>query len=315
MRALVGHTGFVGTNLKAATSFDALYSSRTIEDIRGRSFDLLVCAAAPATMWAANRDPEGDLANLRGLIDHLASARIGRLVLVSTIAVLADAAGGLDETTDAFETRTAYGRNRRLLEVELTARFPKVHVLRLPALYGIGLKKNFIFDLLNPVPSFLKPDVFQDLVSRMPGDAGALAARFFGEDAGLGMMRFAREQAAAEGAAAALDAAFAAAGFTAARFTNSESRFQYYGLNRLWGDIERSIALGLPVLHLASAPLKAGDLHLALTGQAFVNDGPAVYREDMHSRHAAAWNEAGPYLYSGAETLADLRRFFAQERG
>lgn len=315
MRALVGHTGFVGTNLKAATSFDALYSSRTIEDIRGRSFDLLVCAAAPATMWAANRDPEGDLANLRGLIDHLASARIGRLVLVSTIAVLADAAAGLDETTDAFETRTAYGRNRRLLEVELSARFPKVHVLRLPALYGLGLKKNFIFDLLNPVPSFLKPDVFRQLVAAMPAEDAALAARFFSEDAGLGMMRFARDEAAAAGAAPALARAFAAAGFTAARFTSSESRFQYYGLHRLWGDMERCMALDLPVLHLASAPLKAGDIHLALTGRGFVNDGPAPYAEDMHSRHAAAWDQSGPYLYSAQETLADLGRFFAREHG
>lgn len=315
MRALVGDSGFVGTNLKASASFDALFNSRTIGDIKGRSFDLLVCAAAPATMWAANRDPDHDLANLRGLVDHLASARIDRLVLISTIAVLADAAAGLDEDTDAFETRTAYGRNRRLLEAGLAARFPRLHILRLPALYGLGLKKNFIFDLLNPVPSFLKPDVYATLTASMAPESAERVRRFFTLDAGLGMMRFGREEAAAAGATPALSRAFEAAGFTAARFTNSESCFQYYGLHRLWGDIERCITQDLPVLHLASGPLRAANIHLELTGRPFANDGPPVYREDMHSRHAAAWGGFPPYLYSAADTLADLRRFFEGERG
>lgn len=315
MRALVGHSGFVGTNLKASASFDRLFNSRTIHEIAGGRFDLVVCAAAPATMWAANRDPEGDLANLRGLIDHLASARIDRLVLISTIAVLADPAAGLDEGTTAFETRTAYGRNRRLLEVELAARFPRLHVLRLPALYGLGLKKNFIFDLLNPVPSFLKPDAYEALVAAMPPEGAGLARRFFIPDAALGMMRFERGAAEGAGARRPLEAAFAAAGFTAARFTNSDSCFQYYGLHRLWGDIERCVALDLPLLHLASGPLRAADLHFALTGEPFANDRPPLYRENMHSRHAAAWGGAAPYLYSASDTLADLRSFFERERG
>ena len=46
--ALLGYTGFVGTTLRAQTQFDALYNTQNIADIRGRHFDLVVCAAAAA---------------------------------------------------------------------------------------------------------------------------------------------------------------------------------------------------------------------------------------------------------------------------
>lgn len=315
MRALIGHSGFVGSNLKAAARFDGLFNSRTIGELAGRSFDLAVCAAAPATMWAANRDPAGDLAGIDALVAAVSGARIGRLVLVSTIAVLDDAAAGYDEETAAFETATAYGRNRRHLEVQLAARVPRLHILRLPALFGDGLKKNFLFDLLNPVPSFLKPDLFERLAGTMPDDASTLARAYFEPAPDLGMLRFARDRAHLSGALPALEAAFAAADFTAARFTNSESRFQYYGLHHLWGDIERVIALDLPVLHAASAPLRAADIHEALTGRPFENDGPPVYREDMHSLHARAWGRPAPYLRSAEATLAELKAFFEKARG
>ncbi|MBA4791887.1 MAG: NAD(P)-dependent oxidoreductase [Rhizobiales bacterium] len=314
MRALIGHSGFVGTNLKAAAAFDGLFNSRNIADLGGRSFDLAVCAAAPATMWAANNHPAGDLAGIDALIAAICSARIGRLVLISTIAVLDDAAAGYDETNARFEAAKAYGRNRRHLEVRLAARFPDIHILRLPALFGPGLKKNFLFDLVNPVPSFLKPDKLADLTAAMAPEAAALTRGLFEPDAALGMMRFARDEARRTGALPVLEAAFEAAGFTAPGFTNSESRFQYYGLHHLWNDIERAIALRLPVLHVSSAPLRAADIHAALTGRPFANAAPPLYAEDMHSRHAAAWGEAGPYLRSRETTLAELKIFYDEAR-
>ncbi|WP_127090646.1 sugar nucleotide-binding protein [Aquabacter cavernae] len=314
MRALIGHSGFVGTNLKASAAFDGVFNSRNIADLAGRSYDLAVCAAAPATMWAANNDPAGDLAGIDALIAAICGARIGRLVLISTIAVLDDAAAGYDETNARFETAKAYGRNRRHLEVRLAARFPDIHILRLPALFGEGLKKNFLFDLINPVPSFLKPEKLAELSRTMTPEAATLVERLFTADPALGMMRFEREEARRSGALPVLEAAFAAAGFTAPRFTNSESRFQYYGLHHLWDDIEQAVSQGLPVLHTASAPLRAGDIHAALTGQPFANDGPPLYAEDMHSRHAAAWGGTGPYLRSAEATLAELKTFFDTAR-
>jgi nucleoside-diphosphate-sugar epimerase len=95
--AIIGSTGFVGSNLRASHNFNDNFNSRNIAQISGKSYDLVVCAAAPATMWAANKNPEGDLQNIRTLVASLKGIKAHRFVLISTIAVLADAAAGLDE--------------------------------------------------------------------------------------------------------------------------------------------------------------------------------------------------------------------------
>src|SRR5436190_17375580 len=68
--ALIGASGFVGTTLQRQTHFDALYRSTNIGQIDGLSFDVVVCAGAPAQKWLANRDPSGDRAKIDDLISH-----------------------------------------------------------------------------------------------------------------------------------------------------------------------------------------------------------------------------------------------------
>ena len=70
-RALIGHTGFVGGNLRAQTDFTDFYNSKNIDSIAGRSFELVVCAGAPAAKWIANREPEQDRAALQRLMGPL----------------------------------------------------------------------------------------------------------------------------------------------------------------------------------------------------------------------------------------------------
>ena len=60
MNALIGHTGFVGSNLALQLPFEAKFSSRNIGDIRGKTFDTIVCAGAYAAKWKANQDPQAD---------------------------------------------------------------------------------------------------------------------------------------------------------------------------------------------------------------------------------------------------------------
>jgi hypothetical protein len=148
--ALIGHTGFVGSNLDAATVFDARYNSRTIGEMAGRSFDLVVCAGVSAVKWMANREPEADRVGIKVLTDALGATKIGELVLISTIDVYPDPAAGGDEATVIDPTANhAYGRHRYELEEWAKATFPLVRVVRLPALFGPGLRKNAIYDLLH----------------------------------------------------------------------------------------------------------------------------------------------------------------------
>ncbi|MDZ4774506.1 MAG: pyridine nucleotide transhydrogenase [Planctomycetota bacterium] len=147
--ALIGHTGFVGGNLASQQSFDAQYNSSNIEEIAGRSFDLVVCAGAPGAKWLANQDPEGDRAAIERLMRTLQRVSAARFVLISTVDVFAHAVG-VDETTRVDVDRgSPYGRHRRELEQLVESHFANVLVVRLPGLFGHGLKKNVIFDFLH----------------------------------------------------------------------------------------------------------------------------------------------------------------------
>jgi len=147
--ALIGHTGFVGSVLLRQRSFDSLYRSTDIEEIKGRSFDLVVCAGAPAQKWIANRDPEADRRNIDRLIACLQTVTCRMFVLASTVDVFSDPVG-VDEQSSADDPGLhAYGTHRRLLERFVQDNFPDHLVARLAGLVGPGLRKNVIFDFLN----------------------------------------------------------------------------------------------------------------------------------------------------------------------
>jgi nucleoside-diphosphate-sugar epimerase len=146
---LIGYTGFVGSNLNHAASFDALYNTQNIPEIRGQAFEQLVCAAPQAKKWWANQNPAADLELIQQLMDHLEQTQVNRFVLISSIDVFPRITE-VDESFDCTcEENHAYGHNRLLLEQFVTAQFPQVHIVRLPGLFGPGLRKNVIFDLIH----------------------------------------------------------------------------------------------------------------------------------------------------------------------
>jgi nucleoside-diphosphate-sugar epimerase len=170
--ALIGYTGFVGSNLLRQRPFDACFNSLNIDQIAGRSFDLVVCCGARAEKWKANADPEADLDNIERLTRALANVNATKLVLISTVDVFLNPAGVDEDSPTPMTTLHAYGRNRRRLEQIVAGRFD-AHVVRLAGLYGPGLKKNAIYDLLhdNNVHKIDSRGVFQFYdVSRLWSD-------------------------------------------------------------------------------------------------------------------------------------------------
>ncbi len=311
---LVGHTGFVGGALLRQTAFTHCYNSANIAAIDGAAFDTLVCAAAPGSMIEANRAPERDKAQIDALIAHLERVTAERFVLISSIAVLADFAGGADECTCAFQQDLAYGRHRRTLEAFVESRFPQSLIVRLPALFGVGLRKNFLFDLLNPVPSMLPADRLAALDAAPGRDLAGWLAAFYAPDQATGLMKLDRAALDADPRRPALEAALAALGGTATRFHHRETTYQYYAVDRLWQDIGIALAAGLTHLHLAPEPLAAAESHARLTGQPMPESTARLHREDMRTRHAALWGADGPYQFSADETLEALAGFFAGQQ-
>ncbi|MET0725105.1 MAG: NAD-dependent epimerase/dehydratase family protein [Leifsonia sp.] len=187
--ALIGYTGFVGSNLASRYEFDDVYNSMNIAEIAGRSYDLVVTAGNRADSFRINRDEAGDLAEVDALGDHLESARIDKLVLVSTVCVY-PAGGTPDESTPLTDAAlTPYGRNRLHQERRLSAAFDTL-VVRLPQLYGDALKKGLIYDLSNDYRvEYIRPEnEFQYYdVRRLWSDIGISL------DAGLASMNIATE--------------------------------------------------------------------------------------------------------------------------
>jgi nucleoside-diphosphate-sugar epimerase len=147
--AILGHTGFVGSNLVRQHSFSDLFNSKNSQEILTEEYDMVVCAAAYAVKWAANKDPEGDARHIDALMDLVGKIRARKFILISTIDVY-PAPNDVDEDTDVKSLANhAYGAHRSALEGSVEATFPDHHIIRLPGLFGTGLKKNAIFDLLN----------------------------------------------------------------------------------------------------------------------------------------------------------------------
>lgn len=147
--ALIGYSGFVGSSLLRQRHFDELYRSTNINDICGKNFDLVICAAAPAQKWIANREPEADLQNIKALIEHLTSVKSKTFVLISTVDVFRVPIAVDESTPIEEEGLHPYGYHRRLLEKFVQSNFENHLIVRLPGLVGPGLRKNVIFDFLN----------------------------------------------------------------------------------------------------------------------------------------------------------------------
>ena len=148
--ALIGHSGFVGGTLAAARDFDDRYNSSNISDIAGQSYDLVVCAGVSAVKWLANKDPAADRAGIARLTDALAHVEAREFILISTIDVYPDPASGADEDSPIDPSANhPYGAHRYELEQWAAARFQNLRIVRLPALFGLGLRKNALYDLIN----------------------------------------------------------------------------------------------------------------------------------------------------------------------
>lgn len=148
-RALIGWSGFVGGHLDARISPVARFRSTDVDQLAGADVDEIVCAGAPAEKWRANADPEADWAGISRLVDALDASRATSCVLVSTVDVHADSRGVDEDTPADTAQEQAYGRHRARLEEFVAGRFDDALIVRLPGMFGPGLKKNLIYDLLH----------------------------------------------------------------------------------------------------------------------------------------------------------------------
>jgi nucleoside-diphosphate-sugar epimerase len=148
--AILGQNGFIGSHLHKRLGVLATgYTRNNSHELALSDADTLIVAAAPAAKWFANENSDNDLVNIHKILETIKLFPGDRCILISTIDVFPQGTIFDEDSQLPDWNSEAYGRNRAFLEKETRRLFPEALIVRLPGMFGPGLKKNLIFDLLN----------------------------------------------------------------------------------------------------------------------------------------------------------------------
>ena len=300
MVALVGYTGFVGSNIYSEGKIDAVYNSKNIESAYGTEPDLLIYSGLRAEKYLANNDPEKDMELINQAIENISKINPKKLVLISTVDVLKNPVDVDEMASIETEGLQAYGYNRYQLELWVRDHYKDALIVRLPGLFGKNIKKNFIYDYINVIPFMLKEEKYLELVNK----ENELEKYYHKQDNGFYKVDVKEEDKEY------LKNIFRKVGFSALNFTDSRSRFQLYNLSRLWDDINTALDNNLTMWHPATEPVTAGEIYKYLTGEEFENELnglPANY--DYKTAYAEVFGGTNGYICDKETVLKEIRKF------
>lgn len=163
--AVIGASGFVGSAFarQASASFEVTAITRdSYDSLRGKSFDVVVDAAANSRKYLADEDPLLDFRlsvehRLKTLLDF--SARVH--LHVSSVDVYEDLTSPETTREDRVidPARTSRYGFHKLLAEELVRQYAQEWlIVRLAGMVGPGLRKNPVFDIVNGRPLRIHPD-------------------------------------------------------------------------------------------------------------------------------------------------------------
>ena len=253
--SLVGYTGFVGSNIASNFKFDNLYNSKNIEEAFGTRPDLLIYSGVIAEKFLANNEPEKDLEIIKNAFDNIKKINPKHVVLISTIDVYKNPVDVDESTVIDTDNLHAYGFNRYHLEELVANEFENHTIIRLPGLFGENIKKNFIYDLINVIPSMLNEEKFMQLFSK----DNFIKDYYLRQENG-----FYKCKQVAEFERNELKQYFNKIGFSALNFTDSRGVFQFYNLDYLAEHIKIAIKNNIKLLNLAVEPVSVNEIYKAI---------------------------------------------------
>ena len=304
-KAIVGYTGFVGSNIYAAGDFDAAYNTKNIQDAFGSNPDLLIYAGMRAEKFLANANPNADYDLVLEAENNIEYINPKKLVLISTIDVFKTPIDVDENSVIDTDGLNAYGYNRYRLENWVRKNFSDALIIRLPGLFGKNIKKNFIYDFINVIPSMLRPEKLEELSLRDK----SLKDYYVKQNNG-----FYKVKSLDSAEKDILKQKFKDLGFSALNFTDSRSSYQFYNLSRLWNDIQIALDANLKLWHPATEPVSTGELYESLTGETFVNEiatVPAKY--DYKTVYADLFGGQNGYIETKENVMKQIKEFV--ERG
>ncbi|HCS39551.1 MAG TPA: hypothetical protein DIW44_08200 [Anaerolineaceae bacterium] len=304
MEILIGHTGFVGSNLANQHQFDAEYNSSNVIQAFGTNPEFCIYAGVRAEKFLAVKYPESDMEIIQNAISNIKNINPKRLVLISTIDVYPNPVGVNEKSPIMGDTAKAYGYNRRFLEKWVQENIQNHLIIRLPALFGKNLKKNFVFDLTNMIPAMLSADLFECFASREPYIRGHYVLQ------NNGFYKLSADEAKKK----QLGKVFESLGFSALNFTDSRASFQFYNLEYLWNHIQIALENGLSLVNFAVEPITVADVYKNVRGKDFINEiSSNVVRYDIKSIYASLYKGTDGYIFRKEKVMYDICEFIRNE--
>ena len=156
MIALVGYTGFVGSNIyvRASNRIEGVYDTQNVEKAYGLEPDVLVFAALRSDKEFAHRAPYDDYERVLEAQRTIKKINPAKLVLISTTDVYKNPVG-VDEENSVFavgsdkadkEGIMPYNLNRYYFEAWARKNYPDLLIMRLARPYGLNPKSSFLKD-------------------------------------------------------------------------------------------------------------------------------------------------------------------------
>lgn len=311
MKALIGYTGFVGNNL-TSTQYTHQYNSKNINDIIGKEFNQVVCAGVRAEKFLANAYPQQDLESIKALIEVLKQVKCKQFILISTIDIYKSPKNVDENTSIEQDGLHPYGANRYYMEEFVRNNFDDYLIVRLPALFGKGLKKNFIYDIIHKIPSMIMDHKFEEIITIASSEQSMLIERSYVQDE---KKNWIVKQELEKNEKTKLKNALEEIGFTSLVFTDARSRFPFYDLANLQNDIDIALANNIKELNIAVEPVSAEEIANQCFNTEFTNiiDGRDPVYYDMKSIYADKWNGKNGYMYSKAQIFGAIKEFVRGE--
>lgn len=260
MIALVGYTGFVGSNIyvRARNRIEGVYDIHNVEKAHGLEPDVLVFAALKSDRRLAERAPYEDYERVLEAQRNIRKINPAKLVIISTTDVYRNPVG-VDEENSIFalgsdraekEGINPYNLNRYYFEEWAKKTYPELIIMRLARPYGLNAKDSSIRDF---------------------ADGNIM------------------------------------------KHVDSESKYQFYPLGRIWEDIQTAIAENIRIVNLTSEPITAGEIYNCLTGKSLdeLSDNAeerTLVTQDVMTIHAKKFGSNGNYICTKGEILAGLKQ-------
>lgn len=302
MIVLVGDTGFVGSNLKEQRSFDYTFNSRNIQKAYGLNPEILVYAGVRGTKFIANQFPDEDSNNIKSAMENIKKINPKKLILISTVDVYDDLNDKDENYLIDFEKLHVYGKNRYILEQWVMNNFNDYHIIRLPAIYGRNLKKNYIHDLIDPCPLYISRENYLKFLKIFPE-----ITQYYREQNGLFKLEHSDKR---------LINFFKYRKDNAIAFTDSRSSYQYFNLKNLDLLIKDIIKKNISLINIVTPPIISSELYRIINGSDFINEislHPIKYNlKTIHTLDHFV-NKNG-YLLTKDESINDLIEFIRKER-